>query len=262
MYRSGSLFRKPSNRRLLIAFAVAVALHAIVTALLPGAAPRRESQEQVVARISVARMTPTPKPTPSPTPPSRVVSRERAVTTQATPPVVHQPAAPAIGHSAARKGDSRPKPPVFSHVKPIWDLPARGERSGSGSSSGNGTGNGSGGANGNGSGSGGGAQPCGFVEFSDPHGSRYDAGIGAYVVDVSMTVHFPDRHTEVLELDYPWLYPNAASNPWSAQNLDDPNFPTRFQSPPPSKRAAEPRLVQYVIAHSTSAGLTLLKNCP
>jgi len=100
------------------------------------------------------------------------------------------------------------------------------------------------------------------VEFSDPHGSRYDEKTGGYWVDVAMTVHYSDGGTESLQLDYPWFYPNAAANPWSQQNLDDPNFPTRFQSPPPNKRASEPPLVRYVIAHSTSDGLTLLKSCP
>ena len=98
--------------------------------------------------------------------------------------------------------------------------------------------------------------------ISDPNGSRYDPKNGGYWVDVAMTVHFSDRRTESLLLDYAWFYPNSASNPWAQENLDDPNFPTRFQSPPPGKRASEPPLVQYVIAHSTGDGLTLLKSCP
>ncbi len=100
------------------------------------------------------------------------------------------------------------------------------------------------------------------MEFSDPNGSRYDPNNGGYWVDVAMTVHFADRRTESLLLDYAWFYPNSASNPWAQQNLDDPNFPTRFQSPPPGKRASEPPLVLYVIAHSNGDGLTLLKSCP
>ena len=134
-----------------------------------------------------------------------------------------------------------------------------GRKAGAGSLVTDNSGNGAGGA---GNGDATGTQPCGYVEFADPHGSRYDAATGGYWVDVQMTVHFPDRHTESLLLDYAWYYSNAATNPWSPQNVDDPNFPTKFQAPPPAKRAGEGALVQYVIAHSTADGRTLLKDCP
>ncbi len=63
-------------------------------------------------------------------------------------------------------------------------------------------------------------------------------------------------------LDYPWYYPNEAANPWSDQNLKDPNFPTRFQPPPAGKIAGEPPLVKYVMERSTPEGMTLLRDCP
>ena len=77
-----------------------------------------------------------------------------------------------------------------------------------------------------------------------------------------MSVHFADGSMQALLLDYPWYYPTEAANPWSDQNLRDPNFPTRFQPPPGERRAAEPPLVQYVIEHSTPDGMTVLRECP
>ncbi len=205
--------------------------------------------------MSITRLTPTPEPTPaaSPTP----VTRARIVA-PVEPRATLQPKAISARRDSVRSGAARPKPPEFSHAKPIWDVPTGAGGAAAGSDAG--AGSGAGGSTG--SGGAGTAQPCGYVEFSDPNGSRHDAKTGGYWVDVAMTVHFPDRHAESLLLDYAWYFPNAASNPWSQQNLDDPNFPTKFQGPPPAKRAGEPPLVQYVIAHSTGDGLTLLKGCP
>lgn len=75
-------------------------------------------------------------------------------------------------------------------------------------------------------------------------------------------MHFADGSSQSLVLDYPWYYPSEAANPWSGQNLRDPNFPTRFQPPPAGKLGNEPELVRYVIDHSTSDGMTLLRDCP
>jgi hypothetical protein len=77
-----------------------------------------------------------------------------------------------------------------------------------------------------------------------------------------MSVHFADGTSQSMILDYPWYYPSEAANPWSDQNLKDPNFPTRFQPPPADRIDGEPPLVQYVVTHSTADGLTLLRYCP
>ena len=77
-----------------------------------------------------------------------------------------------------------------------------------------------------------------------------------------MSVHYADGSSQSVMLDYPWYYPSEAANPWSDQNLKDPRFPTRFQTPPPNKVGSEPPLVQYVVAHSTPNGMTLLRDCP
>jgi hypothetical protein len=227
-------------------------LHAIVASVFREQRPHSAPQQVVVQQVSVTRVTPTPRPKPTPHP------------TRA-PIALRSPGEPARKDVEHRPGAARPKPPPFSPVKPIVAVPVGAQAAGSGNNAGagsRGTSNSGGGAGGSGNGTATGAQPCGFVEFADPHGSQYDATTGGYWVDVQMTVHFPDRHTESLLLDYAWYYPNAAANPWSSQNLDDPNFPTKFQPPPPAKRAGEGPLVQYVIAHSTPDGRTLLKDCP
>lgn len=77
-----------------------------------------------------------------------------------------------------------------------------------------------------------------------------------------MSVHFADGSAQSVMLDYPWYYPSEAANPWSDQNLKDPNFPTRFQPPPADRVSGEPPLVQYVAQHSTPDGMTLLRDCP
>ncbi len=104
-------------------------------------------------------------------------------------------------------------------------------------------------------------EPCGFVEFSDPHGSRFDRSTGGFYVDIRMSVHFADGSRQSLILDYPWYYASENANPWSAHNVRDPNFPTRFQAPPAAQLADEPALVQYVALHSTADGMTLLRDC-
>lgn len=174
------------------------------------------------------------------------------------------PAARGTRHTHAAPGAAPPKPPTFSNAKPIWDVVAARSGAGAGvSQSGNAAG--AGGASGesaSGNGAAAGNEPCGFVTFSDPHGSHYDPQTRGFWVDIRMSVHFADGSSQSMILDYPWYYPSEADNPWSQANLRDPNFLPRFQSPPAGKAAGEPPLVQYVIAHSTPDGLTLLKDCP
>ena len=76
-----------------------------------------------------------------------------------------------------------------------------------------------------------------------------------------MSVHFADGSRQSVILDYPWYYASENANPWSAQNVKDLDFPTRFQAPPAAKLAGEPQLVQYVAQHSTADGMTLLRDC-
>jgi hypothetical protein len=148
-------------------------------------------------------------------------------------------------------------------VRPIWDV-GRGNAASGVALAGNGTGeSGDGsGSQGAGNGSANADEPCGFVTFSDPHGSHYDPRTRGFFVDIRMSVHFADGSSQSMLLDYPWYYASEAANPWSDENVRDPNFPTRFQPPPAEKAAGEPPLVIYVIQHSTPDGATLLHDCP
>jgi hypothetical protein len=241
------LFRNSTTSRSIAALAIAIALHAILAALVP-APGQQPPQREVVSHVAIVRVTvrpPPPPPTPQP-------ARTRA------PAGIPAPA-PARGARTRHSGSTRVRskraePLALAATKPVGGVPAGDTGAGAGpgvSSAGRG-----------GSGAGDGGAPCGFVEFSDPHGSRYDPQTHGAWVDIEMSVRFPDGHSEMLSLDYPWFYPNDAANPWSEQNLHDPDFPTTFQSPPPEKRANEPALVQYVIAHTSTGGYTLLKDCP
>jgi hypothetical protein len=152
---------------------------------------------------------------------------------------------------------------ITSGARPIWDTASGAAASGVTAVAGEGSSAGSGSSSeGAGNPSQSGEQPCGFVTFSDPHGSHFDARTRGFWVDIRMSVHFADGTSQSMMLDYPWYYPSEAANPWSDQNLKDPNFPTRFQPPPAEKAIGEPPLVQYVGAHSTRDGMTLLRDCP
>jgi len=146
--------------------------------------------------------------------------------------------------------------------KPAWAGALHGNQVADASNAGTRSGNGAGNGNGSGADAPSGDQPCGFVTFSDPHGSRFDPQTHGFWVDIKMSVHFADGSLQSLLLDYPWYYPSESANPWSNQNLRDPAFPMRFQPPPSGKLLDEPPLVQYVIAHSTPDGMTILKDCP
>jgi hypothetical protein len=259
----------PGGRRLLLAFGVSIAVHEILAGLVPPPASSQTARE-VVTRVASARIEirPTPTPRPPPTPaPQRVVARVRVIAPSETRTVART----VTGHSARkeivrRAGAARPRPLAIAHTKPVWDIPTGGQGAGAGTVAGAGSlgngGSGTGaGANGNGNGAAAGNEPCGFVTFSDPHGSHYDAATGGFWVDIRLTVRYPDGHSESTVLDYSFYYPDEASNPWSDRNLGKP-FPTTFQFPPPEKRANELPLVQYVMAHTSSDGYTLLKDCP
>jgi hypothetical protein len=159
---------------------------------------------------------------------------------------------------AARVLPARPR-----SAKPIWETISGTTASASLAANGAATGTGTGsGASGGGTADQSDNEPCGFVSFSDPHGSHYDPQTRGFWVDIRMSVRFPDGSDQSLILDYPWYYASEDANPWSDRNIRDPNFPTRFQSPPQEKIAGEPPLVKYVIAHSTPDGMTLLRDCP
>lgn len=236
--------------------AISIAIHETLAGLIPTSTPptRRES----VTRVSVIRFDPRPTPTPVVTPRPPIHTRRIAVATAVVPsqPPAQRPAPQAaIRHNAA----PRPLPPL-AHIKPVWDVvPVVG--SGRGTGAGSGAGAGSLGAGGRGNGAGGGTQPCGYVTFSDIHGSRYDPKTHGFFVDIRMSVQLPDGGSASTVLDYPFYYPNEAANPWSARNRSNPDFPTLLQTPPPRLAPNEPALVEYVVQHSSPDGYTTLAPC-
>ncbi|HEY1681755.1 MAG TPA: hypothetical protein VGF98_08985 [Candidatus Tumulicola sp.] len=244
-------------RRLLAATIGAFALHGAVASIVP--ALRTNLGPETVAPVTLARIERHPNPTPSPIATATAPPVIGARPARSTPPTdVHVRHAPAL-----RAGSLRPIVRSTAHARPEVDLPSGGSGAGSGSQTGTGGGGASGSGSGDRGGNGtGGAQPCGFVTFSDPEGSRYDAATGGFYVTIAMTVHYSNGGTGSIALDYQWYYPSEAANPWSRRNRDDPNFPTTFQQPPPDKRDAEPSIVRYVMDHTSADGYTLLKECP
>lgn len=174
------------------------------------------------------------------------------------------PTAPSRVRYASVVAPRRVKTALPDRSRPIWDA-GSGRTGAIASLAGSGmaaASTGSGAASGGDGAAASGDEPCGFVEFSDPHGSQYDPRTQGFHVDIRMSVHFADGAAQSMILDYAWYYANESANPWSDRNLKDPNFPMRFQPPPPDKAADEPPLVRYVMAHSTADGMTLLKDCP
>ncbi|HVR46216.1 MAG TPA: hypothetical protein VMT95_06230 [Candidatus Binatia bacterium] len=248
--------------RLLLAIAISIAIHEAAAGLVPQALRRPSPSAEVVTRAQIVRVairavaTPTPRPV-------RVAERVRTV---AAAPAPRRAAAASrqVAQAPVHRAEPRrsvPRSP--SQGRPVWDAAGSGNGHAGFALAGTGT-NGSAraGAAGDAAAPASDTRPCGFVTFSDPHGSQFDSRTRGFWVDIRMAVRFSDGTTQSMILDYPWYYPSEAANPWSDANLRDPNFPTRFQQPPPEKAMGEPPLVQYVMAHSTADGLTLLRDCP
>jgi hypothetical protein len=252
---------------LAVAIALSIAAHEVVAGLIPASPDRSPAARERVSdvRVLTIRRLATPAPRPIPTPVARLVFTH---TLRALPVREGASGAP----SAARRIAMHPanlavhRAAFAAHfeTKPVWDTGSTGAGSaGTGSHGATASGNGSGaGTQGAGTAAANANEPCGFVTFSDPHGSQYDSRTRGFYVDIRMSVHFADGSAQSVMLDYPWYYTSEAENPWSDRNLKDPAFPTRFQPPPPAKIPGEPQLVRYVMAHSTSEGMTLLADCP
>jgi hypothetical protein len=249
----GVIFGTAPLRRLTVAAALAIAVHEILAAVIPGSAPGSPPREVVshveVVRIAIRRLVALPHMVQI-TAPRREVPRR----------VAHSHRLRTAGRAApARRAPTHRVAPTASSGTAAWDAVAgRAVEANAavGLSGAGGEGTQSTGVDAMSS-----DEPCGFVEFSDPHGSSYDRNTGGFYVDVRMSVHFADGSQQSVILDYPWYYASENANPWSAQNVKDPNFPTRFQAPPTAKLSEEPALVQYVAQHSTADGMTLLRDC-
>jgi len=253
---------KPRDR-LVLAVAISIALHEVVAGLIPPGLTHPPASPEVVTHAAILRVAIRKVPTPAPSrQPAPLAEQRRPIA------VANAGARRRLPNRAVRRvaspATARARPVQSPASEPVWDTASARTNAGARLASAGGTGSASDGVGsaGNGAGAPGGDRPCGFVTFSDPHGSAYDARTRGFWVDIRMSVRFADGTSQSLILDYPWYYPSEAANPWSDRNLKDPDFPTRFQAPPPEKLASEPALVQYVMHHSTREGLTLLGDCP
>jgi hypothetical protein len=261
-----------SSRRLAVAIALSIAVHEIVAGAIP-ASPGAPPQRERIADIRISSIQRLATPTPSPPPLERfaaITHRVQRVTLRAgtRSAAIAQTRAVAVARPV-RLTLHRATFALPHAGKPSWDVAAASSEKGSAGTANAGAGTQGTGAGTQGSGTHGSGtatadanEPCGFVTFSDPHGSQFDSGTHGFYVDIRMSVHFADGSAQSLILDYPWYYASEAQNPWSDRNLKDPAFPTRFQPPPAAKAAGEPELVRYVMQHSTAEGMTLLHDCP
>ncbi|MGB6987534.1 MAG: hypothetical protein WBD74_16300 [Candidatus Aquilonibacter sp.] len=237
-------------RRLAVAFAFALVLHAIAFALIPRQNAIEAPQEAIVARVTLARITHTPSPRPSPTPKARPVIA-KAIVAAGVHARVEQ-----IKHAGAR----RPTPPKVVYATPDASIPTGGEGAGAQTGAGAGslsatTGNGTGAA---GSGNGNGTAPCGAVDFEALGEAKYNPDSGYYERKITATVYYADGSSERIALDWPWQYKTEADDPFSSDSAYVP-----FQFPPADQRASEPPPIQYIIAHTRPNGTTMLTDkCP
>jgi hypothetical protein len=241
-------------RRLAVAIAFALAIHAVAVALIPRQSAIEAPQEAIVARVTLARITrtPSPRPSPTPTPPPREVIAKTVV-----PAGVH-----AHVERIKQVGARRPTPPKVIYATPDASLPSGGEAPGAQNGSGagsvsttNGAGNGTGDAGGaNGSG----AAPCGAVDFESIGEAKYNADSGYYERKITATVYYADGSSERIALDWPWRYKSESDDPFSSDSAY-----VVFQFPPADQRASEPAPIQYIIAHTRANGTTTLTDkCP
>ncbi len=256
------------RRRLLLALAIAVAVHEIIAGIFPW---RQETIPKTpVETITIARLTriehrarPTPKPTPTPRP----VVRTKVIAQTHVKPRVVNPGRPSQHHKIRRIASARPLARTRHHRRPAVQVPVGGHgagtgtttQAGSGGPGSSGTGTGESGA---GTGTGGAPaahEPCGYVDFEPTQQARVDQATGRVWEYVTIAVHFPDGSAQSFPLDYPFYYPTEAQDPFLKGH---DNIPATFQFPPPNQRANEPALVQYVMQHTSSDGYTLLHDCP
>lgn len=266
--------REAGARRLVLGFALALAVHEIVAGVFPwGTRPVVPPQrEEVMTVARIVRIThrptpkprPTPRPTPQPTP--RVIVHPKFIAPEHVLTKIVNPGASSQNQHIRRIASAHPMVHTRYHAKPATvHVPAGGQGIGTSTTAkaltgGIGTGGNGTGENGTGNGTGGAPaadEPCGYVDFEILALPTNDSRTGRVWEHVGIVVHFPDGSTDSVPLDYPFYYPSKAEDPFQRDTTE-----AAFQFPPESARAQEPPLVQYVMAHTTTNGLTTLKECP
>lgn len=256
-----------NRKRFVFALAAAIAVHEIIAGIFPWhsrSVPEVPAETITIAKLTRIehRPTPTPPPTPKPIVKTHVIAETHVAPQIVDPGKVSQPehvrriaAARPIAHTRYHKA------PATIHV------PTGGQGAGTSKTAkvltgGVGTGGTGSGESGNGAGTGGapeGHEPCGYVEFEPNSQPIIDSATGHVWEHISAIVHFPDGSSQTVALDYPFYFPDRASDPYFPENKD---VRALFQAPPQNLRETEPPLVQYIMQHSTSEGLTRLHDCP
>ena len=234
--------------RLLLAVIIALTIHGIAASLFwKPQPPSKEWFESPCESTFSIRMLPKPTPSPTPVPTSAPRRIGRPQGRSAAPARIKTLAAPKVASPLASPAHSGP---------PVQSAGAGQARVGSPGLGSSGTGSGTAGS-GNGSG---GNVPCGYVAFQNIPPDHLNSN-GGIDVNILMTVHFPDGKAASTRLDYPFHYPDEASNPFSASNMSRA-MKIPLQRPPADRAGNEPPLVAYVLAHTNADGYTLLQTCP
>ena len=261
------------RRRLLLAFTLAIVLHAIVAAFLR--APQQPIQQEppTTEHVTITKRVPTPTPRPvariTPQPHASIAAR---IAVYNPAPKAAAPVRTTHGGLAAHKHAVLATPPPLPvhprHVSFAQNTGAGSNNGGAGTGAGAGvgaggdagTGSGVGGI-GSGNGSDASTQPCGYVEFTLSHeevraGKEYDW--------VRILVHLRDGDTVTDELGWPFVYAGDADNPFSKQNENTPNFTMTMQPPPPDYDLEGQQQEATVLAVERTGpdGYTLLDPCP
>jgi hypothetical protein len=255
--------------RLAIAFILAAGLHIIAFWFFPAQQRAAPEEAAVSERVSISKRKPTPKPVPYAKPQSRRTLAPRVALYHPAPkavaPIRKKHGGKASPHKRLAQLAPRAKPRPVSFAK------NRGLGiAGLGIGGTSGLGVGSGGEGGIGSGVGGSgrgnagdasAAPCGFVEFKP---LRQESKGGKLYIWVQILVHLRNGETAVDDLHWPFVYAGDADNPWSKQNIRNPDFQTVMRLPPPDfnlEAEQEPATV-LAVRQTGPDGFTSLEPCP
>lgn len=254
----GPVFADP-RARLAVAVPGAIVVTLLFFAFLRWQPPTAHSEQAPVATVVLERAPPTPRPTPRPTPPPPTPPPPVPRVTLA--PVPQRAAPHVVRRSGGGHAVPRPQPQTVAPA-----VVAAGSGGGAGTGQGSGAGAGDAGGSGNGTGGTGSGTvnaeaPCGYVDLI-PYQQPDHRG-GLTYEHVNATVTFPDGHKENADFPYPFVYNDPGSDPWSPQNMPNPDFPTHVQFPPPGTDTTRyPDVIRYVLGHTRSDGTTVLQECP
>lgn len=253
-------FEDHHRRRLVLAFAIAIALEEIFAALVPLRSLTFQNAEQpeilTIAKLTHIEHRPTPKP----------IVRTHIIAPANVQPKIINPGKPSENQHVRRVASARPLVRTHYHSAPAHiHVPTGGHGAGTSKTAtantgGLGPGGTGTGESGTGSGTGGAPaahEPCGFVDFIPYDAPTVDSSTGRIAEHITMTVHFPDGTTQSVDLDWPFTYASSAVDPFRIVTAKEATF--QF---PPGGGSNEPQLVQYVMQHTSTDGYTKLKECP